>query len=59
MNEALRLSPRDNRAWLWVHFSASAKLHLGMGEEAVIATLVHSSLYRPEPVYEPFLPCGV
>jgi hypothetical protein len=38
VNEALRLSPRDNRAWLWVHFSASAKLHLGMGEEAVIAT---------------------
>ena len=34
-NEALRLSPRDNRAWLWVHFSGGAKLFLGADEDAV------------------------
>jgi tetratricopeptide (TPR) repeat protein len=29
VNEALRLSPRDNRANLWNHFVGAAKLHLG------------------------------
>ena len=34
-NEALRLSPRDNRAWLWMHFSGAAKMQLGDNEDAV------------------------
>jgi tetratricopeptide (TPR) repeat protein len=35
VNEALRLSPRDNWAWLWMHFSGAAKMHLGADEDAV------------------------
>ena len=34
-NEALRLSPRDSFAWLWLHFAGAAKLALGAEEEAV------------------------
>jgi TolB-like protein/class 3 adenylate cyclase/Flp pilus assembly protein TadD len=34
-NEALRLSPRDSRAWLWMHLCGAAKLHLGADEDAV------------------------
>jgi len=33
-NEALRLSPRDSFAWLWLHFAGAAKLNLGAEEEA-------------------------
>jgi TolB-like protein/class 3 adenylate cyclase len=33
--EALRLSPRDSFAWLWLHFTGAAKLVLGADEEAV------------------------
>jgi tetratricopeptide (TPR) repeat protein len=35
VNEALRLSPRDNRAWLWMHFSGAAKIQLGADEDAI------------------------
>ena len=34
--EALRLSPRDSFAWLWLHFAGVAKMFLGANEEAVI-----------------------
>ena len=34
-NEALRLSPRDSFAWLWLHFAGAAKVYLGREEEAV------------------------
>jgi TolB-like protein/class 3 adenylate cyclase len=34
-NEALRLSPRDSFAWLWLHFAGAAKFTLGANEEAV------------------------
>jgi TolB-like protein/class 3 adenylate cyclase len=34
-NEALRLSPRDSFAWLWLHFAGAAKMNLGAEEEAV------------------------
>ena len=34
-NEALRLSPRDSFAWLWLHFKGAAKMALGANEEAV------------------------
>jgi tetratricopeptide (TPR) repeat protein len=35
VNEALRLSPRDQRAWVWMVFLGSAKMQLGMDEDAV------------------------
>jgi TolB-like protein/Flp pilus assembly protein TadD len=35
VNEALRLSPRDSFAWLWLHFAGAAKLVLGADDEAV------------------------
>ena len=34
-NEALRLSPRDSFAWLWLHFAGAAKMTLGADDEAV------------------------
>src|ERR1700722_16601542 len=34
-DEALRLSPRDSFAWLWLHFAGAAKLTLGANDEAV------------------------
>jgi tetratricopeptide (TPR) repeat protein len=33
--EALRLSPRDSFAWLWLHFAGAAKMTLGADQEAV------------------------
>jgi tetratricopeptide (TPR) repeat protein len=35
VNEALRLSPRDQRAWVWMAFLGDAKMQLGMNEDAV------------------------
>ena len=35
VNEALRLSPRDQRAWVWMVFLGIAKMQLGMDEDAV------------------------
>jgi tetratricopeptide (TPR) repeat protein len=35
VNEALRLSPRDQRAWVWMTFLGNAKMQLGMDEDAV------------------------
>ena len=35
VGEALRLSPRDNRAYLWTAIAGYAKLRLGLDEEAV------------------------
>ena len=34
-DEALRLSPRDSFAWLWLHFAGAAKMNLGANDEAV------------------------
>ena len=33
--EAMRLSPRDSFAWLWLHFAGAAKMTLAANEEAV------------------------
>ena len=33
--EALRLSPRDTLAYIWMHFAGIAKIHLGSWEQAV------------------------
>ena len=35
VNEAFRLSPRDHRAYRWIQFVGTAKLHLGRDEDAV------------------------
>ena len=35
VSEALRLSPRDNRAFAWMQFVGAAKLHLGKDAEAI------------------------
>ena len=35
VNEALRLSPRDQRAWVWMGYLGPAKMQLGMDEDAV------------------------
>ena len=35
VNEALRLSPRDQRAWAWMSFLGLASHQLGMDEDAV------------------------
>jgi TolB-like protein/cytochrome c-type biogenesis protein CcmH/NrfG len=35
VNEALRLSPRDQRAWLWMGFLGNARMQLGRDEDAV------------------------
>jgi tetratricopeptide (TPR) repeat protein len=34
--EALRLSPRDTMAYIWMYFAGLAKLHLGKYEQAVV-----------------------
>ena len=36
VNEALRLSPRDQRAWTWMNILGLARQQLGMDEDAVI-----------------------
>src|SRR5262249_17312583 len=35
IQEALRLSPRDTKAYLWIHFIGIAKLQIGADAEAV------------------------
>jgi tetratricopeptide (TPR) repeat protein len=35
IGEALRLSPRDTQAYIWMNFAGLAKLHLGSYEQAV------------------------
>ena len=35
IGEALRLSPRDTQAYIWMNFAGLAKLHLGSWEQAV------------------------
>jgi tetratricopeptide (TPR) repeat protein len=35
VNEALRLSPRDQRAWTWINYVELARQQLGMDEDAV------------------------
>jgi len=44
--KALRISPRDRRAWSWTDFAGVAKLHLGRDDEAV-AWLYRSVEFNP------------
>jgi tetratricopeptide (TPR) repeat protein len=55
VNEALRLSPRDGRAWLWMLFAGGAKLTLGADEEAVARLRRSIEINRTFPLAHFFL----
>jgi TolB-like protein/class 3 adenylate cyclase len=55
VNEALRLSPRDNFAWLWLQYAGGAKLALGADEEAVARLRRSIELNRNSPFVHFFL----
>ena len=54
-NEALRLSPRDSFAWLWLHFAGAAKMTLGANEEAVALFRRSIEINRTVPLTHFFL----
>jgi TolB-like protein/class 3 adenylate cyclase/Tfp pilus assembly protein PilF len=53
--EALRLSPRDSFAWLWLHFEGGAKMGLGANEEAVALFRRSIEINRTNPLAHFFL----
>ena len=53
--EALRISPRDNFAWLWLHFAGAAKMQLSDDEEAVVRFQRSIQLNRNWPLVHFFL----
>jgi TolB-like protein/class 3 adenylate cyclase len=55
VNEALRLSPRDNFAWLWLQYAGGAKLALGADQEAVARLRRSIELNRNSPFVHFFL----
>ena len=55
VNEALRLSPYDDRAWLWMLFAGGAKLILGTDEEAVARLRRSIEINRTFPLAHFFL----
>ena len=54
-NAAMRLSPRDSFAWLWLQFAGGAKLCLGADEEAVSRFRRSIELNRNNPLIHFFL----
>ena len=54
-NEALRLSPRDSFAWLWLHFAGAAKVYLGREEEGVALFRRSLEINRTNPLTHFFL----
>jgi TolB-like protein/class 3 adenylate cyclase/Flp pilus assembly protein TadD len=54
-NEAVRLSPRDSFAWLWLQFAGGAKVGLGAYEEAVSRFRRSIELNRNNPLIHFFL----
>jgi tetratricopeptide (TPR) repeat protein len=50
VKEALRLSPRDSLAFLWVFYEAAAKLLSGQDEEAVALCRRSIEIYRNYPL---------
>jgi TolB-like protein/class 3 adenylate cyclase len=54
-NEALRLSPRDSFAWLWLHFAGAAKMALGADDEAVALFRRSIEINRTNPLTHFFL----
>jgi adenylate cyclase len=57
--EALRLSPRDSFAWLWLHFAGAAKMALGANEEAVALLRRSVEDNRTVPLTHFFLAVGL
>jgi tetratricopeptide (TPR) repeat protein len=55
VNEALRLSPRDHRAYRWIQFVGTAKLILGADEEAVAYSRRSTEVNRNHPVTQFYL----
>jgi TolB-like protein/class 3 adenylate cyclase len=55
VNEALRLSPRDSFAWIWLQYAGGAKLALGADEEAVARLRRSIELNRNSPFVHFFL----
>jgi tetratricopeptide (TPR) repeat protein len=55
VNEALRLSPRDSFAWIWLQYAGGAKLALGADEEAVARLRRSIELNRNSPIVHFFL----
>jgi TolB-like protein/class 3 adenylate cyclase len=53
--EALRLSPRDSFAWLWLHFAGAAKMTLGANEQAVELFRRSIEINRTNPLTHFFL----
>jgi TolB-like protein/class 3 adenylate cyclase len=50
IDEALRLSPRDNRAFVWMFLVGNAKFLLGRAEEAVACFNRAIEIYRNNPI---------
>jgi TolB-like protein len=55
VSEALRLSPRDSFAWVWLQYAGGAKLTLGANEEAVARLRRSIELNRNSPIVHFFL----
>ena len=55
VNEALRLSPHDSFAWLWLQFAGGAKLNLGANEEAAVRLRRSIEINRTVPLVHFFL----
>jgi TolB-like protein/Tfp pilus assembly protein PilF len=55
VNEAFRLSPRDHRAYRWIQFVGTAKLHLGRDEDAVACSRRSIEINRNHPITQFYL----
>jgi TolB-like protein/class 3 adenylate cyclase/Tfp pilus assembly protein PilF len=55
VNEALRLSPHDHRAYRWIQFVGTARLHLGRDEEAVACSRRSIEINRNHPITQFYL----
>jgi TolB-like protein/class 3 adenylate cyclase/Tfp pilus assembly protein PilF len=59
VNEAFRLSPRDHRAYRWIQFVGTARLHLGRDEEAVACSRRSIEINRNHPITQFYLAAGL
>jgi TolB-like protein/class 3 adenylate cyclase/Tfp pilus assembly protein PilF len=55
VNEAFRLSPLDHRAYRWIQFVGTARLHLGRDEEAVACSRRSIEINRNHPITQFYL----
>ena len=59
VNEAFRLSPRDHRAYRWIQFVGTARLHLGRDEEAIACSRRSIEINRNHPITQFYLAAGL